>query len=367
MAAWTTHLRRGAPDAAVSGGSATARLPALIRKEFIQLRRDRRTLAIIVGMPLIFVLIFGYAASFDVTHISTELVGGDSALVRRGLEAGGAFSVRDRVAPDEAAARSDLLHGRATVAVLVGSDGRPRAALVDGSNILVASTALRALGRATGASRGGAAVTVTTLYNPTLRSADFMVPALIGLIMMQVGVVVTALGVVRERESGTLEQLLITPLTKLELMVGKLVPYLLIAFVDLVTITAVGLLVFDVPLRGSPPLLLALSLVFAASTLGIGLLLSTVATNQRQAMQMALFIMLPQILLSGWVFPLASIPWGVRWLSYLFPLTYYLPVVRGIFLKGLGLEDLWPQALVLLGMAVAFVCAAAARFTKQLG
>jgi ABC-2 type transport system permease protein len=194
-----------------------------------------------------------------------------------------------------------------------------------------------------------------------------MVPALIGLIMMQVGVVVTALGVVRERESGTLEQLLITPLTKLELMVGKLVPYLLIAFVDLVTITAVGLLVFDVPLRGSPPLLLALSLVFAASTLGIGLLLSTVATNQRQAMQMALFIMLPQILLSGWVFPLASIPWGVRWLSYLFPLTYYLPVVRGIFLKGLGLEDLWPQALVLLGMAVAFVCAAAARFTKQLG
>jgi ABC transporter DrrB family efflux protein len=342
------------------------RLAALVRKEFLQLRRDRRTLGLIVGMPVVLLLVFGYAASFDVKHIRTELVGSDSVAVRRALAAGGAFAVSRDVAKSPAVARADLKHGRAVVAIAVDPFGRPRGALIDGSELLAASTALRELPRLAPAA-SGASLPVAVLYNPTLRSANYMVPGLIGLLLVQVGVMITSLGIVRERERGTLEQLMITPLSKLELMIGKIVPYLVIAFLDLTLILAVGLLVFSVPLRGSVPLLLALTTLFLASTLAIGLLVSTVAQNQQQAMQTAMFIIIPQILLSGFVFPLASIPWGVRWISYLMPLTYFLPIVRGIFLKGSGIGELWTEAAVLLGMAVLFVGLAASRFSKQLG
>jgi ABC-2 type transport system permease protein len=194
-----------------------------------------------------------------------------------------------------------------------------------------------------------------------------MVPGLIGFLLVQVGVMITSLGIVRERERGTLEQLMITPLSRLELMLGKIIPYLAIALLDLVLILTVGLLVFSVPLRGSVPLLLLLTALFLASTLAIGLLVSTVAQNQQQALQTAMFIIIPQILLSGFVFPLASIPWGVRWISYLLPLTYFLPIARGIFLKGSSIGDLWLQVSVLLGMAIVFVGLATSRFSKQLG
>jgi len=352
----------------VSPHPSMLRLSALVRKEFLQLRRDRRTLGLIVGMPVVLLLVFGYAASFDVKHLQTELVGHDSPAVRAALAStGGTFTVARRIAPNVAAARADLAHGSTLVAIVVGADGRPRSALVDGSQLLAASTALRTLARlAAGASRAPQLPT-TTLYNPSLRSANYMVPGLIGFLLVQVGVMITSLGIVRERERGTLEQLMITPLSRLELMVGKIIPYLAIAFLDLVLILAMGLLVFGVPLRGSVPLLLVLTALFLASTVAIGLLVSTVAQNQQQAMQTAMFIIVPQILLSGFVFPLASIPWGVRWISYGLPLTYFLPIVRGIFLKGSGLGDLWPQALVLLGMAVAFIGLATSRFSKQLG
>lgn len=348
-------------------GRGRKRLAALVRKEFIQLRRDPRTLGLVVGMPIVLILVFGYAASFDVRHIRAELVGRDSPALRAALSAEGAFAVLPGVRPDLPAARADLRHGRAAVALEIGAQGRPVRVLVDGSDLLEASTALRSLTRIAGEAEQTRLPPVETLYNPTLRSADYMVPGVIGLIMVQVGVMITALGVVRERERGTLEQLMITPLTRLQLMVGKVVPYLAIAFLDLAAIAGVGLAVFSVPLRGSVPLLLLLSALFLASTLGIGLLVSTVAQNQQQAMQTAMFIIIPQILLSGFVFPLASIPWGVRWISYAFPLTYFLPIVRGIFLKGSGIADLWVQAVVLLAMALAFVGAAAARFRKQLG
>ncbi len=157
-----------------------------------------------------------------------------------------------------------------------------------------------------------------------------------------------------------------TPLSRLELMLGKIFPYLLIAFVDLVMVSGLGIGLFHVPFRGNPVLLLALSALFLASTLGIGLLISTVAQNQQQAVQTAIFVLLPQVLLSGWIFPLTSIPWGVRWLSYLMPLTYFLPISRGIFLKGLGVPDLWPDIAVLLAMAIVVVGLAAARFRRSL-
>jgi len=343
------------------------RLAALVRKEFLQLRRDRRTLGLIVGMPVVLLLVFGYAASFDVEHIQAELVGHDSVSLRRVLAAGGAFSVSRAVSPDIAAARADLRRGSELVAIVVDAESRPRGALVDGSQLLAASTALRELERLSPSASSARSLPVTTLYNPTLRSADYMVPGLIGFLLVQVGVMITSLGVVRERERGTLEQLMITPLSRLELMLGKIIPYLAIAFLDLVLILAVGQLVFGVPLRGSVPLLLLLTALFLASTLAIGLLVSTVAQNQQQAMQTAMFIIIPQILLSGFVFPLASIPWGVRWISYVLPLTYFLPIVRGIFLKGSVIGELWPQVAVLMGMAIVFVGLATSRFSKQLG
>ena len=178
---------------------------------------------------------------------------------------------------------------------------------------------------------------------------------------------ITSLGIVRERERGTLEQLMITPLTKLELMVGKIIPYLAIALLDLALILGVGLLVFRCRCAAACHCCWCSRRLFLVSTLAIGLLVSTVAQNQQQAMQTAMFIIIPQVLLSGFIFPLASIPWGVRWISYLLPLTYFLPIVRGIFLKGAGLADLWLPATVLLGMAVAFIGLATSRFSKQLG
>lgn len=342
------------------------RLWALVRKEFIELRRDRRTLAMIIAIPVLWLLVFGYAASFDVKHVDVELAGRDSAGLRAALaRAGNAFEVRSRVAKDARAARGDLRAGRDTIAIVVGLGGGPQSVLVDGSNLLVAQAALRNI-EALQTSRGATQPRIDVLYNPTLRSANFMVPGLVGLIMAFIGIVITSLGIVRERERGTLEQLMVTPITRLELMLGKMIPYLAIAFLDMAIIVGAGIALFGVPLRGSLALLLLLAALFLFSTLGIGLLVSTVSQNQQQAMQLAILILLPQVLLSGWIFPLASIAPAIRWLSYLFPLTYFIPIVRGIFLKGLGLPDLWVPTVVLLGMAVAFIGLAATRVSKHL-
>jgi ABC-2 type transport system permease protein len=357
--------------AVVVGGGASAsgwhRLRALVRKEFVQIRRDRRTLALIVFVPVMLMVIFGYAASFDVHHLPTELVGHDSAPLRSALGGDAAFATRAGVVADPTTARQDIKHGRAVIAIEVGADGRPTSVLVDGSRLMEAMTAERHLSALQAQAEGvPSRLSVDVLYNPTLRSANFMVPGLIGQIMVQVGLLLTAVGIVRERERGTIEQLMITPLTKLELMVGKTVPYLVIAFIDLTFVHALGWGLFGVPMRGSLPLLILESGLFLIATLGMGLLISTVAQTQQQAMQMAVFIQLPQMLLSGLVFPLASIPWGVRWLSYLFPLTYFLPISRGIMLKGVGLADLWPETCILAFMAVIFVGLAALRFRKTL-
>lgn len=349
------------------------RLWALVRKELIELRRDRRTLAMIVAIPLLWLLVFGYAASFDVKHVKIELAGNDSPALRAVLaRADGAWDVRSQIAPDERAARADLRAGRVTAAIVVGAAGTVSGVLVDGSNLLVAQTAVRNLVSAEASASttaGGASAPrprIDVLYNPAFRSADFMVPGLVGLIMAFIGIVITSLGIVRERERGTLEQLMVTPITRLELMLGKMIPYLAIAFVDMAIIVGAGLALFGVPLRGSLALLLVLAGLFLFSTLGIGLLISTLSQNQQQAMQLAILILLPQVLLSGWIFPLASIPIGIRWISYGLPLTYFIPIVRGIFLKGLGLPDLWVPTVVLLGMAVLIISLAASRVSKQL-
>lgn len=362
---------KATPSASGEGAEVAAsgrqRLRALARKEFLQIRRDRRTLGLIVFVPVLLMIVFGYAASFDVRHLPTELVGNDSSALRVVLADDPAFALRTQVACDMAEARDDIKHGRAVIAIAVGEDGRPTGVLVDGSRLMEAMTAERHLSALQAQAQGvSGKLSVEVLYNPALRSTDFMVPGLIGQIMVQVGLLLTAVGIVRERERGTIEQLMITPLTKVELMVGKTLPYLAIAFLDLSFILVLGWGLFGVPMRGSLPLLVVEAGLFLVATLGMGLLISTVAQTQQQAMQMAVFIQLPQMLLSGLIFPLASIPWGIRWLSYLFPLTYFLPISRGIMLKGVGLADLWPETLILVVMALVFVGLAVGRFRKTL-
>jgi ABC-2 type transport system permease protein len=359
----SSPARRSTTLAARRRGS-IRRLRAITRKEFIQLVRDRRTLALMIGMPLVLLLIFGYGIRLSVENISVELVGHDSPAVRAALIQEQHFHVAGKIAPTEAAARRDLFNGSQAVAVLVDAMGRPERVLIDGSNAFVAQNSLEYLRSLM--SSGTSATPVVILYNPTLRSADFMVPAEVGMIMLWVGTVATAIGVVREREQGTLEQLMMTPIRKLELMVGKILPYSLLTLMIAVAITVLGLSLFRVPMRGNPIELFLFAIPYLVAALSIGLLVSTVAQNQRQAMQTAAFILLPQVLLSGALFPLAAIPWGIRWVSQLLPLTYFTPISRGMFLKGLGFAQLWPQVSVLCAMALAFTTLAAVLFKTRL-
>ncbi|OFW58636.1 MAG: hypothetical protein A2133_07875 [Actinobacteria bacterium RBG_16_64_13] len=209
-------------------------------------------------------------------------------------------------------------------------------------------------------------VKMDILYNPDLRSVNYMIPGLVGVVMVFIATIITAVAVVRERERGTLEQLLVTPVSPMELMLGKIVPYMVIAFADFVLVMLCGIYIFHVPFAGNPALLLVLSLAFLFVCLGMGLLVSTVSQTQQQAMQMAVFTLLPQILLSGFIFPLAAIPWPVRWVAYLAPLTYFLPIARGIFVRGEGIADVWVYVIVLLAYATVIVSLAAWRFRRKL-
>ncbi|HVB38230.1 MAG TPA: ABC transporter permease, partial [Vicinamibacterales bacterium] len=203
-------------------------------------------------------------------------------------------------------------------------------------------------------------------FNPRLESRDFMVPGVLALLLVVVTAIMSSMAIVREREIGTLEQLNVTPLGRGELIVGKLVPYAVLGLVDVVLVIAVALLWFQVPLRGSLTLLFVLTLVYLLTALGLGLFVSTVSNTQQQAMMTSMFFFLmPMIYLSGFVFPIANMPQVIQWLTYLIPLRYYLVIVRGIFLKGVGLDILWPQAAALAVWGVAILGLAVARSSKR--
>jgi ABC-2 type transport system permease protein len=206
------------------------------------------------------------------------------------------------------------------------------------------------------------------LYNPDLASKNFMVPGVLALIIMVMTMMLTAMALVRESELGTMEQLLVTPLTPLDLIVGKLIPYALVGIVEILTALPIVLLWFGVPLRGSFLTLALLTLPFMLCTLGLGLLVSTLSRTQQQAMMLTAFVfMLPQIYLSGFIFPIQNMPALFQWLTYLMPLRYYAVILRGVFLKGVGLEVLWPQAIALVVLGAAILTLARARFRRRLG
>ena len=207
-------------------------------------------------------------------------------------------------------------------------------------------------------------VVVRPLYNPTIRSATYIVPGIIGVLLSMTLVIIMGMSVVRERERGTLEQLVVTPITRTSLMLGKVLPFVLVGYVQMTVILTLGRLVFDVPLRGSLPLLYLAAVGFIGANLAIGLWLSTLVRTQAQAMQAGFLFLLPNLLLSGFMFPREAMPEPAQWIGAALPLTYFLQVLRGILLKGVGIDALWPQMSILMGFAVLFIALAVRRFHK---
>ena len=338
---------------------------AMIVKEFRQLRRDRRTLAMMIVMPVLLLVILGYAASFDVSAVPTVVAGPAASQVSKTLPK--PFTLAGTYTGSTQApmawARGQLRDGHAAVAIVTGA-ATPQV-LIDGSQLFAAQAALRALsalGR--GGSGGSGAATSTTasknvsvriLYNPLLKTSDIMIPGLAGVILVFVGTVITSLGVVRERQAGTLEQLAVMPLRQADVFLGKIIPYFVVAVADLAVVLAVGVALFGVPFNGSAATFGLGALLFVFVTLGVGVLISSVSQTQGQAIQLAVMTLLPQVLLSGLIFPLSSIVVGVRWIAYLLPLTYFTEISRGVMLRAEPLTSLWAPFvyLTLLGAAVA--------------
>ncbi len=358
---------------------------AMIVKEFRQLRRDRRTLAMMIAMPVILLVVLGYAASFDVTSIPVAIAGPDAALVARALPRPFRVVTSDAArgqSPAQAGtwAQDQLRDGHAAVAIVTSSS--PLAVLIDGSQLFTAQATLSALSKLTlskltlqscrfklhYAIPGGPAIgpRVTILYNPKLTTSDVMIPGLAGVVLVFIGTIITSLGVVRERQSGTLEQLAVMPLKPRDVFLGKIVPYFAVAAIDLGLVLAAGIAVFGVPFRGSPAVFALGALLFLFVTLGTGVLISTVSQNQGQAIQLAFMLMLPQILLSGLIFPLSSIVAGVRWISYLLPLTYFNEISRGVMLRAEPIGPLWQPVTFLALLGVAVVTLAILRFRRYL-
>ena len=345
---------------------------AMIIKEFRQLRRDRRTLAMMIVMPILLLVILGYAASFDVSDIPTVVAGpgadvAATALPKSFQVAGTYTATAAQTGAATAWARDELRDGHAAVAIVTAGAGGGPLILVDGSQLFTAQAALRQFAAqrsaATAAAStadpgpGAAAVASSTtqvLYNPQLKTSYIMIPGLAGVILVFVGTVITSLGVVRERQAGTLEQLAVMPLRPVDVFLGKIVPYFAVAVADLVIVLAVGVAVFGVPFRGSVAVFGLGALLFVFVTLGLGVLISSVSQTQGQAIQLAVMTLLPQVLLSGLIFPLTSIVIGVRWIAYLLPLTYFTVISRGVMLRAEPIGSLWPQFayLALLGAVV---------------
>ena len=372
----------------------TLRVFVVAWKELQQLRRDRLTLAMMIILPLVQLLLFGYAINTDVRHVPTVVYDQDkSAQSRdliRSLEATGFYDIVGEVDDYDAmehAVRagsahaalvvpaqfaSDLTSGRPTEVQLVvdGSDPQTVASATNTAASLVAarSSALlvRRLPGAGADARPPLQIEPVTWYNPDLRTAVFVVPGLVGVLLTMTMVMLTAMAIARERERGTMEQLLVSPVTRGEIVVGKIAPYVLIGYVQMTLILVAGKVVFDVPFVGSVWLLYTVALVFIAANLALGLLFSTLVKTQQQAMQASFFFLLPNILLSGFMFPFEGMPKFAQWIATGLPLTHFLRVVRGITLKGSSGPDVASEVGQMAIILAVLVVLAGARLTKKI-
>ena len=372
------------------------RLAALIRKEFIQILRDPRTLVLILIMPIMQLFLLGYAATNDVRNVSMAVFDQDRGAAARQLLT--AFRSADYFRLDydvdsEAELRSLIDSGKVRVGLIIPPDysdkvqggGSAKVAFVlDGSDPTVAGTALSAaklIGQAhatqitaerlmrqgrSSALQMPVEVLTQVWYNPDMISSYYMIPGVIAMILFALTSILTATAVVRERERGTIEQLIVTPIRPWELVVGKILPYVILAFVNMAEVLALGHFWFGVPVRGNLLLILALSGLFLLSSLGIGLLVSTIANTQQEAMLVVWMTLLPAIFLSGFFFPVEAMPKVLQWISLLLPLRYYLVIIRSLMLKDIGISALWPNVVALAIFGLALMTAASLRVRKRL-
>jgi ABC-2 type transport system permease protein len=371
-------------------GASLARVSALVRKELRQIFRDPRTKRVIFAAPVIQLLLLGYAVNTDVRNAATFVVDHDGTQLSRALldvlTAGEYLRIVGRSdAPADLAAAldggraivgleiprgfaADLAAGRpASVQVAIDGTSSNTATVVQGNvNRMVQHFGME-VARANGRfPEGGVELRARIWYNPGLSSQVYNVPAVIGVLLMLMALLLTALAVVREREMGTLEQLLVSPLAARELMLGKTIPVALIALVDLLLVCAVAILWFQIPLRGSVAALLLGSVAFIVASLALGLLISTISRTQQEAFMAMYLLFLPAIILSGFMYPIHTMPEIFQALTWLNPLRYFLELVRGVFLKGQGIAELWTQIAVLAGMAVLVLQVATARFRRSI-
>lgn len=370
-----------------------SRLLHLMRKELIELRRDPRLFSVLLIAPIVQLTVLGYAATTDVENVPTVVVDADRSAASRALisrfEASSNFTIV-QVLSSTNEIDPWLDHGDAWMAISIPPDygarlaaGRPATIQVvaDGTDSNSTTVALGyaqaliggyALDLAEAASPGAGAAQlvqpqIRVWFNPRLISREFMIPGIVALLLLVITTNLSAMAIVREREIGTLEQLNVTPLARWELIVGKLLPYATIGLVDVVLVLLVAVYWFEVPLRGSVPLLFAMTMVYLLTTLGLGLFVSTVSSTQQQAMITAVFFFaMPMLYLSGFIFPIENMPQWIQTITYLIPLRYFLIIVRGIFQKGIGLEVFWPEALALFAWGATMLALATLRSRKRL-
>ncbi|HZZ85881.1 MAG TPA: ABC transporter permease [Anaeromyxobacteraceae bacterium] len=371
-------------------GAGWVRLAAVARKEWLQTLRDRRIVFMLVVAPLVQTVLFGYAVDFQVDQVPAAVVDGDrtpeSRLHLRRLLADGTLR-RAAAFESGAAALAAMDRGEVALALvlrpgfgedlLAGRTARVQAVL-DGTDPNRATVAGAAASRYFGeraaelaASRAGVEPPLRLVprifYNPSLRTPPYMIPGVLAMLLVVVTTIVTAMGLARERESGTLEQVLVTPVAPMELLAGKMTPFLVLGLFDVLLVLTVGTLLFDLPLRGSLPVLGAGTLLYLLTTLGIGLLISTASRTQQQAFLGGFLFVLPAVLLAGVVTPISSMPRALQLVTWLDPLRYYAELSRAVLQKGAGAAELWPQLLELAAFGIAIFGAAAARFRRELG
>lgn len=361
----------------------------MLWKEFLQMRRDRFTMLMLMGIPAIQLLLFGFAVRTEVKHVPTVVLDqSNSSQARSLVEVLVNTQNYDVVARVSGPAEMEewLSKGKAKVAIVFPPDfavniKRGHTASVqivaDGSDPLTASAAIsggslaglaaeRVIGAQPETRSPPLDIRVRPRYNPGLKTPIYIVPGLVGILLTLTMVAITGMSLVRERERGTLEQLIVTPIGKIDVILGKILPFVGVGYVQMTVVLVLGHLVFHVPIRGSLFLLYFVTFAFIISVLGMGLFISTAVKTQTQAMQLSIFLLLPSILLSGFMFPLAAVPKPIGLLGRLLPVTYYLEILRGIVLKGVGLKDLWPQTLALFVFGMALVLVSVKRFAKTL-
>jgi ABC-2 type transport system permease protein len=370
------------------------RFLAVVRKEFIQMRRDRMTFGMMVGIPTILLVLFGFAINSDPRHLPTAVIAGDASPFSRSLVAAMQtseyFAFPDRSPRTETEARDALRRGTVQFVLTIPPNfGRDlvrglRPALLleaDASDPMAVGNAMAALRNILDTvwvhdlsgplahlqhEPPPADIRLHRVFNPEAETAFNIVPGLIGVILNMTMVFITALAITREKERGTMEHLLASPVRPLEVMAGKILPYILVGYIQISIVLLAARFIFRVPMVGSVPLLLALAPLFMACTLAVGITFSTIARNQLQAVQMSIFFFLPSILLSGFMFPFRGMPEWAQWLGSILPLTHFLPIVRGILLKGNGVADMLPHIAALFAFLVVVLSIGLKRYRQTL-